>query len=156
MKLLHYPNDSLNFVCKDVTKFDQELHFWLDQMKQIMVANNGMGLAANQIGLESRIFVMKDLKDKLWEFINPVILSAYDSQYENEGCLSFPGVTVQVRRPKQITIKAYDRNGEEFTIVAIDKEAVCISHEIDHLQGNTFLNRLSRQQRRDILRGLKK
>lgn len=156
MKLLYHPNQSLKIYCQEVKTFDAELHKILDEMQKVMLEEDGMGLAANQIGLDTRIFLMKDKKNKVWEFINPIIVFEDDVQYINEGCLSFPGITIQVKRAKQVSVKAKDRNGEEFHIGATDLEAVCIQHEIDHLNGVTFIDNLSRQQRRDVLRKIKK
>jgi len=156
MNLLYYPNISLTTYCHEVKTFDHGIHIVLDNMKRIMEEANGMGLAANQVGLDLRVFIMKDLKGKIWEFVNPVIIFEDDVQYEDEGCLSFPGVVVQVKRSKQVSVKAQDRNGEWFHIGAYGKEAVCIQHEMEHLNGQTFLNGLSRQQKRDALRSIKK
>lgn len=155
MKLLYYPNKILATTCDRVQSFDEELHKLLDDMQIVMTQNNGMGLAANQVGVLKRIFIMKDKKDKVWEFINPEIIFTDDVQYEDEGCLSFPGATVQVKRAKQVSVKAQDRNGEDFHISAYEKEAICIQHEMDHLEGKTFLDYLSRQQKRDVLRKVK-
>lgn len=155
MKLLLYPNDILTKKCTDVEVFDALLHSILDEMQQIMLQSNGMGLAANQVGLELNIFIMKDLKGKVWEFINPEILSEIDAQFESEGCLSFPGLFISVKRPGQIGLRAFDRNGESFRIGAVGREAVCISHEMDHLKGKTFLDHMSRQQKRDSLKYLR-
>lgn len=152
MKLLYYPNESLKTYCHEVKEFNTELHTNLDSMKQIMQENNGMGLAANQVGLTSRMFVMKDLKGKIWEFINPSILYEFDVQYESEGCLSFPGLFIQVKRAKQVSVEAFNRDGEKFHVVAVDKEAVCVQHEIEHLNGMTFFEGLSRQQKRDAIK----
>lgn len=156
MKLLYYPNIKLKEYCHDVKDFNEELHKKLDQMLPIMIENNGMGLAANQVGLSDRMFIMKDLKGKIWEFINPEVLFEYGAQYKNESCLSFPELVVQVKRPEQISIRAFDRNGEVFHVSAVEKEAICISHEIEHLNGNTFLEGLSRQQKRDAIKRMKK
>ena len=156
MKLLLYPNKSLTTYCHEVKEFNEELWKKIDEMKVIMETNNGMGLAANQCGLEDRIFIMKDLKGKIWEFINPEIVFEDGAQYKNESCLSFPGLTVQVKRPEQISIKAFNGMGEQFHISAIGLEAICISHEIEHLNGTTFLNNLSRIQKRDAIKRIKK
>lgn len=156
MKLVTYPNKALEVYCQDVKEFNQDLHDKLDAMLPIMDQHKGMGLAANQVGLDQRFFIMKDLKGKLWEFINPEVLIEFGAQMENESCLSFPGLTLQISRPEQISVRAYNRNGEEFNIGAVGKEAICIYHEIEHLNGTTFLNNLSRQQRRDVVKRLKK
>jgi peptide deformylase len=156
MKLLHYPNKNLEVYCHEVKDFNVDLHNKLDEMQVIMTENNGMGLAANQVGLTDRMFIMRDLKGKLWEFINPLILVEFDVQYEDEACLSFPGISVQVKRAKQVSVEAFDRHGEKFHVVAVDKEAVCVQHEIQHLNGLNFFQGLSRQQKRDSVKRLKK
>lgn len=152
MEIVKYPNDILKQVCEPVTEFGEQLHKTLDEMKTIMEANQGMGLAANQVGITKRFFIMKDLKGKVHEFINPKIVSSDGIQALEEGCLSLPGQFTTVSRPAQITVEAQDRNGETFKIGAIALEAVCISHEIDHLDGIFYIEKISRQQRRAILR----
>lgn len=156
MKLLLYPNKSLEVYCHEVKEFNEDLHVKLDKMKKIMEESNGMGLAANQVGLTERMFVMKDLKGKIWEFVNPIIIAEFDVQYEDEACLSFPGLSVQVKRAKQVSVQAFNGMGEEFHVVAVDKEAVCVQHEIQHLNGLNFFQGLSRQQKRDAIKRLKK
>lgn len=156
MKLITYPDKSLEIVCKEVIKFNEELHKELDAMLPIMKEHNGMGLAANQVGLNKRLFLMKDLRGKLWECINPIIVAEYGVQMENEGCLSFPGITIQTNRPEQVRMKAFNRYGEEFEVGAYQIEAICVCHEIDHLNGETFLTKVSRQQRREIMKRFKK
>lgn len=156
MKLLLYSNPGLSVYCHEVKEFNEQLHKKLDDMLVIMDEHKGMGLSSNQVGLEDRMFIMRDLKGKLWEFINPEIIHEYDVQFADEACLSFPGITIQVQRPKQVSVKAKNRTGEEFHIIAVDKEAQCIDHEIQHLNGLTFLEGLTRQGRRDIARQIKK
>lgn len=156
MKLLYYPDKSLEMACVEVKDFNEDLWNKLDHMKEIMEKNDGMGLAANQVGLTERMFIMKDSKKKIWEFINPVVVFEDDVQYEAEGCLSFPGVTVSVKRFKQVTLVAQDRKGEHINVGAYEKEAVCVQHEMEHLNGITFLDKLSRQQRREVIRSIKK
>jgi len=155
MKLVKYPNDILGVKCELVTEFTPEFHQILDDMHQIMVDNNGIGLAANQIGISKRFFVMKDMKGKLWDFINPKIVSTDGSFAINEGCLSAPGVNLIIPRFQYVTVEAQDRHGEPFKIGAQDIEAVCIQHEYDHLEGVFFLEKVSRQQRRAALRSMK-
>lgn len=156
MKLLTYPNKSLTTYCHEIKEFNEELWKKLDEMKKIMEENNGLGLAANQCGLEDRMFIMKDLKGKIWEFVNPEIVFEDGAQYKDEGCLSFPRLTVKVKRPEQVSIKAFNGMGEQFHISAIGLEAICISHEIEHLNGNNMLHGLSRFERRDALKRMKK
>jgi peptide deformylase len=151
LKIIKYPHEVLKMICEPVTEFGHELHMYLDQMPALMESENGMGLAANQVGIIKRFFIMKDKKGNLVEFINPEIIDKDGNQQINEGCLSAPGVTVQVPRSQSITVKAQNRNGEEFIIMAVDLEAVCIQHEIDHLNGVFFLEKVNRQQRRAAL-----
>lgn len=152
MEIVKYPNDILKQVCEPVTEFGDQLHKALDEMRTIMIANAGMGLAANQVGIAKRFFIMKDLKGVVHEFINPKIVATDGIQHLEEGCLSLPGQFTTLDRPAQVTVEAQDRNGETFKIGAIGLEAVCISHENDHLDGIFYTDKLSRQQRRAILR----
>jgi peptide deformylase len=154
MKLVLYPDEILSKVCEEVTEFNEELHKTLDAMRDIMTKNNGIGLAANQVGIQKRFFIMQDKKGKIWDFINPRILEQDGLIQINEGCLSAPGAIVQPVRAQNVTVEAQDRDGNKFTIVAEDIEAVCIQHETDHLNGIFFLSKVNRQQRRAALKKL--
>lgn len=154
MEIVKYPHEALSTVCTPVTEFNEELHKILDAMIPVMEQAHGIGLAANQVGITKRFFLMKDKKGKVWEFINPEIIAHDGGQQINEGCLSAPGVFVQVPRFGSVTVKAQNRSGEEFQIIAEEIEAVCIQHEIDHLQGIFFIEKTSRNQRRAALRQL--
>lgn len=149
-----YPDPILSTPCSAVVDFNSELHLLLDEMAKHMISEKGIGLAANQVGHSIRAFVMLDMKGKIWEFINPEIIDKDDHQQLDEGCLSAPGVYVQVPRAGIITIKAMNRHGEEFKVVCQELEAVCAQHEIDHLDGIFFLSKTSRNQRRQALRSL--
>lgn len=149
-----YPDDILKQRCFEVTTFDEKLHVILDEMAELMKAEKGLGLAANQAGYRVRAFVMVDQKGKVWEFINPQITEKEGFIQINEGCLSAPGVFVQVPRAQTVTIKAQDRSGQEFTVVCQDVEAVCAQHEIDHLDGIFYLEKTSRNQRRLAMKQL--
>lgn len=148
MQILKFPHPVLRQRTNPVTEFNTELHSLLDAMKVAMIANGGIGLAANQVGSSHRVFIMKDNRGKVVEFVNPEIIESEGSQFLNEGCLSGPGVYVQVARAKEVVVKAQDRNGEEFTVFCMDLEAVCVQHELDHLNGDFFIDKASRQQRR--------
>jgi peptide deformylase len=154
MKIYHYPDEILKTPCAPVTSFDERLHKILDEMLPAMKDNSGIGLAANQVGYSMRVFIMLDKKGVLWEFINPEIIEKAGGQQINEGCLSAPGVFVQVPRALYVTVKAKNRHGEEFTIVAEGIDAVCIQHEYDHLDGIFYLEKTSRNQRRAALKQL--
>jgi peptide deformylase len=149
-----YPDDILKQPCFEVITFDEKLHAILDEMAELMKAEKGLGLAANQAGYRVRAFVMVDQKGKVWEFVNPEITEKEGFIQINEGCLSAPGVFVQVPRAQTVTIKAQDRSGQEFTVVCQDVEAVCAQHEIDHLDGIFYLEKTSRNQRRLAMKQL--
>lgn len=149
-----YPDELLKMKCQLVTEFGPKLNVILDEMAEMMKAENGIGLAANQAGYVLRAFIMIDQKGKLWEFINPELSDADGHIAINEGCLSAPGAFVQVARAQTITVKAFDRNGEPFTVICQDIEAVCVQHEYDHLEGIFYLEKTSRNQRRAALRAL--
>lgn len=156
LKTIKYPDPILTTPCVLVPEdgFNKELHDLLDQMAVHMKSENGIGLAANQVGVAKRVFVMVADSGKLWEFINPEIVQKEGFQQINEGCLSAPGVFVSVPRAKDVLVKAQDRNGEVFTVLCFDLEAVCIQHELEHLRGEFFLDKTSRNQRRAALRTL--
>jgi peptide deformylase len=151
MELVKFPNNILTKPTKKVAAFDEALHKELDTMLEIMNANNGMGLAANQVGLTKSMFIMKDKQGNIIEFVNPKIVERAGNQMLSEGCLSAPGVSLTIPRSEQIYVEAYTRNGEQFQIVATGMESVCIQHEFDHLQGIFFLSKANRQQRRAAL-----
>ena len=128
----------LNKVCRKVEKFDEKLHLLLDDMKETMHDADGVGLAAPQIGILKRIFVI-DIGFGVIEFINPQIIETEGEVCESEGCLSIPGIYGTVRRPEFVTVKAQNRFGEEFTMTresGLFARAIC--HENDHLDGILF------------------
>lgn len=152
-KLVKYPDELLNKKCEEVKVFSPDLDELLNSMKTIMLENNGMGIAANQVGSDKRIFLM-NTKQGIYEFINPKIVSREGTQFIEEGCLSAPGVFLQIPRTEQIIVEAQDRTGTIFTILAVDLEAVCIQHEIDHLDGVFYFEKVNRQQRKFALKQL--
>lgn len=156
LPIVKYPNPILTTPCALVEAFDDSLHEILDRMPETMKAHQGAGLAANQIGVAKRFFIMLDNKGAIREFINPEILDrSAENMLINEGCLSAPGAIVQVpTRSQCITVRAKDRHGNEFAVVCEDFEAVCVQHEIDHLDGIFYLDKTSRNQRRAALRDL--
>lgn len=154
LSIVKYPDERLLTKSQDVSDFGAALHKTLDAMWPLMEANKGIGLAANQVGITQRFFILKDEKGRRWEFINPEVVDREGNTTINEGCLSAPGAFVQVPRAQTVTVKARDRFGAEFQVVCQDLEAVCIQHEIDHLDGIFFLSKTSRQQRRAALKSL--
>lgn len=127
--------------CKDVESFDKKLWTLLDDMAETMYKANGVGLAANQIGVLRKIVVI-DIDDEngLIELINPEIIETAETQTGQEGCLSFPRKFGEVTRPRIVTVKAQDRFGKEFTIKGEDLLARAFCHETDHLSGKVFVD----------------
>ena len=117
-----------------VTEFNPRLHKLLDDMRETMLAANGLGLAAPQVGVLRRVFVA-DAGDGLIEFINPAIIEWWGEQVGNEGCLSVPERQEEVVRPMYVTVEAVGRDGKPFTLKASGLMARCVCHEIDHLDG---------------------
>ena len=129
--------------CKVVTKFDEKLAILLDDMYDTMQDRDGVGLAAPQVGILKRV-VVRDVGEGRIELVNPVIIEEEGSQVGNEGCLSVPGVFGEVERPNKVTVKAQDRNGNEFTITGEELLARAFCHECEHLDGKLFLDRVIR------------
>ncbi len=125
--------------CKLVEKFDEKLWELLDDMAETMYKANGVGLAANQVGVLRRIVVI-DTDDNLIELINPEIVETSGTQTGQEGCLSFPGQFGDVTRPNVVTVKAQDRFGNEFKIKGKELLARAFCHETDHLDGKVFVD----------------
>ncbi|MGL4363190.1 MAG: peptide deformylase [Cellulosilyticaceae bacterium] len=132
-------DEVLRKISKRVEKFDEKLHILLDDMRDTMYEAEGVGLAAPQIGILKRIFVV-DVGDGLIEFINPEIIKTDGEQFGQEGCLSVPGCYGLVRRPNRVTVKAQNRNGEYFEVTGEELMARALLHENDHLEGNLFID----------------
>ena len=129
--------------CKAVVKFDEKLHILLDDMYETMQSRDGVGLAAPQVGILKRAVVI-DVGDGKIELINPEIVEESGEQTGSEGCLSVPGVFGEVTRPNVVTVKAQDRNGKWFNITGKELLARAFCHEIEHLDGKLFLDRVIR------------
>ncbi|MFS8630786.1 MAG: peptide deformylase [Bacillales bacterium] len=144
-KVLLYPDPILEEVCEPVTTFDKKLGKLLDDMYETMMAYDGVGLAAPQIGIRKQIAVVyaDDETGKI-ELINPQILEAGGEQTDVEGCLSFPGLYGEVSRPYYVKVRAQNRKGKFFVLEAEDFLARVIQHELDHLQGILFTSKVVR------------
>ena len=129
--------------CKAVVKFDEKRHILLDDMYETMQSRDGVGLAAPQVGILKRAVVI-DVGDGKIELINPEIVEESGEQTGSEGCLSVPGVFGEVTRPNVVTVKAQDRNGKWFKITGKELLARAFCHEIEHLDGKLFLDRVIR------------
>lgn len=144
IRQIRYRDDEvLRKTCKEVTKFDEKLGILLDDMYDTMKKADGVGLAAPQVGIIKRVFVI-DVGEGPIEMINPEIIETSGSQIGNEGCLSFPGLFGEVERPNYVKAKAYDRNGEEFIIEGEELLARAICHECDHLDGVVFTTHVTK------------
>jgi len=146
--ILEKGDELLNKKCKTVTKFDSHLSMILDDMWQTLGDANGVGLAGPQIGILKRMFIADDGEQKL-ECINPQILGTSEDHEVLEGCLSVPDVRGYVIRPNKVTMKAQNRNGEEYTITAEGLMAQCLCHENDHLNGILFDSKVTRYPDQD-------
>ena len=134
-------DDVLRKVCRTQLTFDSKLHTILDDMKETMYKAEGVGLAAPQIGILRRFCVI-DVGDGIIELINPVITETVGKQTGNEGCLSLPGRSAAVTRPMKVTVRAQNRFGENFTITGEGFLARALCHEIDHLDGILYIDKV--------------
>ena len=147
MKLVYHPAEILS---REVKTVDLE-NLGFDpvalkvEMVEFMIANNGIGLSANQIGLDAKVFVMGDSVENSTMCINPTVLQYTEETVDDiEGCLSFPNVFVKIKRPKEILAEWYDENLEKQTVKIEGYSAKCYLHELDHLLGITFKDRASK------------
>ena len=147
LNILRYPDPRLHQLAKPVDVFDERLGALVRDMAETMYAAPGVGLAATQVDVHLRVIVIdvSDAKDQLRVFVNPEIVGASDdSKVYEEGCLSVPGVYEEVERPDRVRVRAQDEHGEVFEVDADGLLAVCLQHEIDHLDGRVFVQYLSR------------
>jgi peptide deformylase len=142
---------------RPIDRFDGELREEIERMGQLMEDAIGVGLAATQVGVVHRLLVYRVQQDaELAALINPEVeWSGRDTESMEEGCLSLPGVLVDVDRPIHVRVRALDENGEPIVIEASGLEARVIQHEIDHLDGVLILDRTSREQRKEAMRILR-
>lgn len=146
MKIITYPHPSLRYVSKPVRKVDADFRKLVREMFELMYESKGIGLAANQVDLPLRLFIV-NLSGKKGEgeelvFINPVLSRAKGSDEAEEGCLSLPGMYGQVIRPKTIRVQAYNLSGQEVTADLGGLLARCVQHEYDHIDGVLFPDRM--------------
>lgn len=158
MTVLQYPDERLRKVAQKIEKVDDNIRSVIDDMFETMYEEQGVGLAATQVDLHRRLFVADCSEDQNEPlvFINPEITEAEGHFKNDEGCLSFPGVYAKVERAERITVTALDKNGERFSRSAEGLLAICIQHEIDHLDGKLFVDYLSPLKRERIRKKLEK
>ena len=141
--ILNESDPILHKVCRPVEKFDERLWQLLDDMHETLDKAQGVGLAAPQVGILRRYCIV-DVGDGIIELINPVIDKESGSQEGQEGCLSIPGRYEDVVRPMKVKIHAQDRNGKPFKLTAEGFKARAICHEIDHLDGILYIDRIKK------------
>lgn len=158
MHVLRYPDERLRTKAVPVVTVDDNLRTVIDNMFETMYDAQGVGLAATQVDVHQRLFIADcgSEENEPLVFINPEILEQ-EGLFENEeGCLSFPGIYASVERAGSVTVKALDRNGNAFEMEADGLLAICIQHEIDHLNGKLFVDYLSPLKRDRIRKKLEK
>jgi peptide deformylase len=165
-EIVIYPDKRLKLISKEVTAFDSELHTLLDDMYETMISKKGVGLAAIQIGVEKRVLIINlpeddsddavQLKENTLEVINPLFIKKEGSCKHQEGCLSIPGIYEDIERAKKITIEYYNRYGEKQILKNSDFLAIAIQHEVDHLDGKVFIEKLSFTKRKKFEKEWKK
>ena len=145
LNIVKYGDDILRKVCRPVDKITPRTLTLLDDMLETMRAADGCGLAAPQVGVLRRIAVVEVEPGKPIELINPKIVAYAGEQREQEGCLSLPGEWGTTVRPAHVTVRALDRRGEEIEITGSDLLARALCHEIDHLDGKLFIDKLEKE-----------
>ncbi|MEK9976288.1 MAG: peptide deformylase [Gammaproteobacteria bacterium] len=156
--ILHYPDNRLRQVCPEHTEYDESLKLLVSDMFETMYHEKGIGLSAIQINVITRVITIDVSKERNEQLvlINPIITEKKDPIFFDEGCLSVPGFYEKVERYNYITLEANDVNGKKFSLDASELLAVCIQHEIDHLDGKLFVDYLSDMKRSKIEKGLLK
>ena len=158
LSILEFPDPRLRTRAEPVRTFDAALKQFVADMFETMYAANGVGLAATQVNVHQRVLVadMSDDRDQPLALINAEIIEKSGAQVYQEGCLSFPGIYADVTRALKVTVKANDVDGNEITVEAEGPLAVCIQHELDHLEGKVFVDYLSALKRTMLLKRMEK
>ena len=160
--LVIYPDPLLRETCEPVGEIDDEIRQLVEDMVETMYYHEGAGLAAIQVGALKRIFIADPVlaggtrEDPALVYINPEILGSEGDQEGDEGCLSFPGIFVPVKRPLQVTIRATNLDGEQFEMTGEGILARAFLHETEHLNGELLIDKVGRLKRQFINRKLKK
>ncbi len=145
LKILKEGEPTLRQICRNVDVITPRIITLLDDMKDTLHKSNGVGLAAPQVGILRRIVLIEVEEGELYELINPVIVKrSEEKQHELEGCLSVPGRWGVTCRPKTVTVRAMNRNGEYYELTGSDLLARCICHELDHLDGVLYIDNAER------------
>ncbi|MDR1008190.1 MAG: peptide deformylase [Campylobacteraceae bacterium] len=162
-EILIYPNPKLREISKDVISFDEKLHVLLDEMYETMIEYNGVGLAAIQVGIPLNVLVINPInedneqkKEDLMELINPQIVEGSGTILFQEGCLSVPSIYEEIERFENVKVRFFDRNGNEYIKDYSGFMSVAVQHEIDHLRGHLFIEKLSYLKRKKFEKEWKK
>lgn len=157
-KILHYPDPRLRRKALPVDTVDGEIRTLIDDMAETMYQAPGMGLAAPQIDVSKRVFVIdiSEARNDLRVLVNPELLTQEGEQTMEEGCLSVPGVYEEVTRAEKVTVRALGGDGKPFELEADGLLATCVQHEIDHLDGKLFVDYLSRLKQQRVRKKLAK
>jgi peptide deformylase len=158
LDILRYPDPRLYKKAEPVAEVDDSIRALVRDMAETMYSAPGVGLAATQVDVHKRIVVIdaSETRDQLLVLINPEIVSREGVQYCDEGCLSVPGIYEPVERAERVTVRALGVDGKPFTLTAEKLLAVCIQHELDHLEGIVFVDHLSRLKQQRIKAKLQK
>lgn len=154
LAIIHYPHPTLQHRSRPIVRVDAKLRKMAAEMLDLMYENEGVGLAANQVDLPIRMFVANASgqrgEGREWVVINPVIDRPRGSDADQEGCLSLPGVYAQVKRPKTVRLQGYDLQGSEINEELDGFLSRVVQHEVDHLDGMMFFDRIGSEAMRDI------
>jgi peptide deformylase len=158
LNILEYPDPRLRKVAAPVAAVTPEIRKLVADMAETMYAAPGVGLAATQVDVHKRVIVIdvSEARDELRVFINPEVVAAAGEAENEEGCLSVPGYYDKVTRPERVTVRALDADGKSFELAVDGMLAVCIQHEMDHLVGKVFVDRLSALKRARLSARLRK
>ncbi|TMN78812.1 MULTISPECIES: peptide deformylase [unclassified Pseudoalteromonas] len=158
LEVLRFPDERLRTIAKDVADVDDQVRQIVKDMLETMYDENGIGLAATQVNIHQRIVVIdvSEERDEPLVLINPQIIKKDGSTISEEGCLSVPNSYAKVDRAETVTVAALNENGEELVLDADELLAICIQHELDHLQGKLFIDYLSPLKRQRIRKKLEK
>jgi len=158
LPILHFPDPKLRTRAKPVESVDDAIRTLIDNMFETMYEAPGIGLAATQVDVHKRVIVVdvSEEKNQPLVFINPELLEKQGVEEMDEGCLSVPGIYEKVQRADSVKVRALDRNGQSFEMEADGLLAVCIQHEMDHLEGKLFVDYLSSLKRDRIQKKLEK
>jgi peptide deformylase len=158
LEILEFPDSRLRTVAKPVERFDAELQQLVDDMVETMYDAQGIGLAATQVNVHQRLLVLdvSENQDSPRVYVNPEIVTRYGEETCEEGCLSVPGIYAEVSRAERIRVTASTAAGEPFEEELQGLHAICVQHEIDHLDGKLFVDYLSPLKRRMVAKKLEK